>query len=168
MELKLLKLEDILPLLGTKITSEAVLAQAVADLNTYKETSEREVLVHASDAIKTLIKLHDDAADEEKPAEKAAPKKRRTRKKASKDEVKEPEEKEEHPAPKAEAKTKPAQGTPAPQQPAPAPDKPFAPKAPTDPNGSLFGGTAPAGQAQPQQTRQDNPFAAQANPFGAN
>lgn len=163
-----LKLEDILPLLGAKATSEAVLAQAVADLNTYKKTSEREVLVHASETIKTLIKLHDDAADDEKPAEKAAPKKRRTRKKASKTEVKEPEEKEDQPAPKAEAKTEPAQGTPTPQQPAPAPEKPFAPKAPTDPNGSLFGDTAPAGQAQPQQKRQDNPFASQANPFGAN
>lgn len=163
-----LKLEDILPLLGAKATSEAVLAQAVADLNTYKKTSEREALVHASETIKTLIKLHDDASDEEKPVEKAAPKKRRTRKKASKDEVKEPEAKDKQPAPKAEAKTEPAQSTPAQQQPAPTPDKPFAPKAPTDPNGSLFGGTAPAGQAQPQQKRQDNPFASQANPFGAN
>lgn len=163
-----LKLEDILPLLGAKATSEAVLAQAVADLNTYKKTSEREALVHASETIKTLIKLHDEAADEEKPAEKAAPKKRRTRKKASNTEVKEPEAKDKQPTPKAEAKTEPAQSTPAQQQPAPTPDKPVAPKAPTDPNGSLFGGTAPAGQAQPQQKRQDNPFASQANPFGAN
>lgn len=161
-----LKLEDILPLLGAKATSEAVLAQAVADLNTYKKTSKREALVHASETVKTLIKLHDEASDEETPVEKAAPKKRRTRKKVRKDEVKEPEEKEEQPTPKVESKTEPAQGVPAQQQPVPAPDKPFAPKAPAGPTGSPFGGTAPAGQVQPQQ-RQDNPFASQVNPFGA-